>query len=417
VWRISVYTVVLLAAINSFSYVDRAALALVLPFIQRDLHLSDTALGLVSGLPFSVCYALGSLPAAYIADRLSRRNLIAIGFAFWSAMTALSGMVTSGLQLACARLALGAGESTGLPSMASMIADLFSGRGRAAAFAVIAASPNIGVLVGFPAVAWVMHRMGWRAAFFAAGVPGLLLAILFFLTVREPKRRGDGIAGSELSVSTFREGLAFLAGSRSYVLVVIAGALISINIGSFIAWAPTFMMRMLHQSPQQVGSYFGTFRGIAGLLGAIFAGVLANALARRDEVWRVWLPALAELLLFPADALFLFASSPLGWRGGLMLDAVLNSVQIATTYTLFVSVAKTRTRAASAAIYFLVCSLVGLTCGPALVGTLNDILRPRLGDGAIRYTMLLAAATSVGAGVATLLAARYWKQDVERANR
>ena len=401
----------LLAAINAFNYVDRAALSLVLPLVQHDLHLSDTALGVISGLPFSLCYALCSLPAAYIADHFSRRNLMTAGFALWSAMTCLSGAAGSGLQLAGARLALGAGESVGLPTTASLIADLFTGRRRAAAYAVLAASPNIGVLVGFPAVAWVMHAFGWRAAFLAAGAPGLLLALLFYASVREPPRA----SAATMQRRSFRQSVAFLTGAKSYLLILIAGGLVSINIGGFLAWAPTFLVRIHHLSAQGIGTYFGTLRGIAGLLGALLAGYIVNRLARRGEIWRVWVPAAAFFLLFPADALFLLGSAPLAWQSGLMFDAVLNSVQIATTYTLFVSVARSDMRAVAAALYFLVCTLVGLACGPAIVGALNDVLKSELGETAIRYSMLLTAVSAAGAGLVTLIAGRYWLADVKRA--
>jgi MFS family permease len=410
--RTSAYVALgLVAAINAFNYVDRAALSLVLPLVQHDLHLSDTALGVISGLPFSLCYALCSLPAAYIADHFSRRNLMAVGFALWSAMTCLSGAAGSGLQLAGARLALGAGESVGLPTSASLIADLFTGRRRAGAYAVLAASPNVGVLLGFPAVAWVMHAFGWRAAFLAAGTPGLLLAAVFYASVREPPR----MSVATRAHGSFRQGVAFLTGAKSYLLILIAGGLVSINIGGFLAWAPTFLVRIHHLSTQGIGTYFGTLRGIAGLLGALLAGFIVNRLARRGEIWRVRVPAAAFLLLFPADALFLLGSAPLAWQSGLMLDAVLNSVQIATTYTLFVSVARSDMRAVAAALYFLVCTLVGLACGPAIVGTLNDVLKPELGETAIRYSMLLTAASAAGAGLVTLIAGRYWLRDVERA--
>ena len=150
--RTSAYVALgLLAAINAFNYVDRAALSLVLPLVQHDLHLSDTALGVISGLPFSLCYALCSLPAAYIADHFSRRNLMAIGFTLWSAMTCLSGAAGSGLQLAGARLALGAGESVGLPTTASLIADLFTGRRRAAPMRCLRLRPT-------SASCWVFRR-------------------------------------------------------------------------------------------------------------------------------------------------------------------------------------------------------------------------------------------------------------------
>jgi MFS family permease len=430
----ALYVLLLLAAINVFSYVDRAALSLVLPAVKKDLDLSDTALGLISGLPFALCYSVCSIPAAWLADRWSRRNLMSLGLAFWSAMTALSAAATTGLQLAGARLLLGAGESPGLPTSASLVADLFGGQRRAAAYAVLAASSNLGVLLGFPVVAWALHAFGWRAAFLVAGVPGLVLALVLYLTVSEPARRtttgaipssnattsrGTAVtsisnATTSPSPATFKHTLSFLAGSRAYLFILIAGALVTVNVGSMLAWAPTFLTRVHGLTPGGIGMYFGTMRGTVGLLSAVSAGLLVNALAKRNELWRVWLPACAELLLFPVDALFLLAHSPLGWKVGLALDAALNAIIVATTYTLFVSVARARMRATSTAIYFIVCSLVGLAGGPALVGVLNDWLGVSSGDAAIRYSMLVTAFAAVGAALATLVASRYWQHDLAR---
>jgi MFS family permease len=450
----ALYVLLLLAAINVFSYVDRAALSLVLPAVKKDLDLSDTALGLISGLPFALCYSVCSIPAAWLADRWSRRNLMSLGLAFWSAMTALSAAATSGLQLAGARLLLGAGESPGLPTSASLVADLFVGQRRAGAYAVLAASSNLGVLLGFPVVAWALHAFGWRAAFLVAGVPGLVLALVFYLTVSEPARRtttgaispsnattsrgnattslsnattsrsnttssnsaasSGGNGATPGSTATFKDTLSFLAGSRAYLFILLAGALVTVNVGSMLAWAPTFLTRVHRLTPGGIGMYFGTMRGTVGLLSAVSAGLLVNALAKRNELWRVWLPACAELLLFPVDALFLLAHSPQGWQVGLALDAALNAIIVATTYTLFVSVARARMRATSTAIYFIVCSLVGLAGGPALVGVLNDWLGVSYGDAVIRYSMLVAAFAAVGAGLATLVASRYWQQDLAR---
>jgi MFS family permease len=411
----ALYVLLLLAMINVFSYVDRAALSLVLPAVKKDLDLSDTALGLISGLPFGLCYSLCSMPAAWLADRWSRRNLMSLGLAFWSAMTALGAAANSGLQLAGARLLLGAGESPGLPSSVSLLADLFIGRRRAGAYAVIAASSNLGILLGFPVVAWALHAFGWRAAFLVAGIPGLVLALVFYLTVSEPGRRATSgeISGSD--AATFKETIGFLAGSRAYLLILLGGALVTVNIGSMLAWAPTFLTRVRGLTPAGIGVYFGTMRGTVGLVSALSAGLLVNALAKRNELWRVWVPACAELLLFPVDALFLLADSPLGWQVGLALDAMLNAIIVATSYTLVAAVARARMRATSTAIYLIVCSLVGLAGGPALVGVLNDWFGVSFGDAVIRYSMLVAAFTAIAAGLVTLVASRYWQQDLARS--
>jgi MFS family permease len=414
VW-VPFYTLTMLAAINACNYVDRAALAMLLPMLQRDLRLTDTALGLLSGMPFAICYAVCCLPAAHLADRYSRRNLIALGFIFWSAVTTASAAVTSGMQLAVARLLLGAGESTGLPASTSLLADLFPSERRSIAYAVMAASPNIGLLLGFPLVAWVMHAYGWRAAFLAAGVPGLFLALIFYISVREPVR--TNLVGTVVPVTRagFGASLRFLAGSRAYVLVLVGGALYSVGAGAMLSWAPSFLVRVHKLTPADIGFYFGTMRGVAGLAGGLSAGFLVSALARRNTSWFVWVPAAAELLLFPADALFLLGNTPGLWRSGLVLDAVLNAFQVATTYTLLVGVARANMRAVATALYLIVCSLIGLACGPAVVGIVNDALAHRFGVTAIRYSLLVVICAYMAAGLATMAAGRHWRRDALRA--
>lgn len=411
----AIYALVLLCVINALNFLDRSALALVLPQLKSDLELTDTILGLISGFPFAICYALCAIPAAWIADRFSRRHLITIGLAFWSACTAASAAVTNGIQLAVARFLLGAGESTGLPASASMIADLFSLKRRGIAFSALASSPYLGVLVGFPAVGWVTDQFGWRAAFIAAGAPGLIIALLFFLTVKEPLRRTSSGAAAQADAPSFAESVAYLLRTPSYLLVMLAGALSAINFGSLFAWGPTFLARVHALGPQEIGEIFGAMRGAAGLIGALTAGLIVSALIRRHPLWQVWAPALMALLLFPSDAAFLFLPDGLGWTMALASSAFLAAAIVAASYVLYVNVSPVRMRATATALYLLIASLTGLTLGPLIVGLLNDHLAAQFGPAAIRYSMLVASFSSVLCGVAILLAGRTWRRDMARA--
>ena len=158
------------------------------------MHVSDTALGLVSGLAFVVFYSLLGLPIAWLADRWSRRNIIAIGFAFWSVMTALTGLVANIWQLATTRFLMGAGEACGLAPSNSMVADLFRRPSRPLALAILGAANSFAFIAFFPIVGWIGERHGWRQMFVAAGIPGILLALVFFLTVKEPARGASRIS-------------------------------------------------------------------------------------------------------------------------------------------------------------------------------------------------------------------------------
>ena len=171
-----------------FNYLDRSILGLALPMIKAEMQASDTALGLVSGLAFVLFYAILGVPIAWAADRWNRRNIIAAGLAFWSLMTALTGFVANIWQLALARFLMGAGEACCMPPSNSIISDLFRKARRPLALAIFGTANSIAFIALFPIAGWIADHHGWRTMFVAAGAPGLVLALLFYLTVREPVR-------------------------------------------------------------------------------------------------------------------------------------------------------------------------------------------------------------------------------------
>ncbi|MBO9499885.1 MAG: MFS transporter [Novosphingobium sp.] len=408
----AVFLLALLCLVNAFSYVDRSMLALVMPQLTKELHLSDTITGLIAGLPFALCYAICAIPIAWVADNYNRRNLLAGALAFWSAVTALTGSVHSGWQLAAARFGLGAGEAAGHPTTASLIADTFDLKSRTIAFAALSASVSLGPLIGFPLVGWILEHHGWRTAYHVVGLAGVVVAVIFFLAVREPQRKVRASAAPKVG---FIEGAAKLIKTPSYLLVVFAGGFNAINQGAVLTWGPTFLDRVHHLGPQEVGVYFGTLRGIAGLIGALSAAAIVGMLVRRDIRWQIRAAIAVAVLPFLSDLTFLFGGTPALWQTGLALSALFTQFVVAVSYPLYVNVAPGNLRATASAFYFLVASLMGFILGPFIVGALNDALAPQMGERAIVVSMAVASSTALVSALLLVLANRTWVRDAERA--
>src|SRR5262245_1330014 len=180
-----------------FNFLDRQLLAILLQPIKEDLKISDTALGFLTGFAFALFYTIAGLPLARLADRWVRRSLIAISLATWSIMTAVSGLERGFTDLALAGIAVGIGEAGATPPAHSLIADYFPPEKRATAFAVYASGIYVGVGLGFWIGGWINDSYGWRMAFFVVGLPGVLMALLVRLTIREPPRGlSDHVAGN-----------------------------------------------------------------------------------------------------------------------------------------------------------------------------------------------------------------------------
>ena len=225
----SVYALALLTLIYAFNYLDRSILSLVLPQVKAEMQLSDTALGLVSGFAFVLFYSLLGVPIARLADRSNRRNILGFGLIFWSLMTSLTGFVTNVWQLAATRFLMGAGEACGVAPSNAMVSDMFSKARRSLVVAILSSGSSIAFVVFFPIVGWLVDHHGWRATFIAAGIPGMVLALLLFATVREPARAAA--ATPQEGRESFIETALFLFRSRAFARTVLGGAFMAIGPG------------------------------------------------------------------------------------------------------------------------------------------------------------------------------------------
>ena len=411
----AVYSLGFLSLISVFNYLDRSILGLALPLIKAEMQVSDTILGLVTGLAFVLFYSVLGVPIAWAADRWSRRNIIAAGFAFWSVMTALTGFVGTIWQLAVTRFLMGAGEACGIAPSNSMIADLFRSKRRPLAMAIYGTANSAAFILFFPIAGWIAQHYGWRAMFLAAGLPGIVLALIFFLTVREPVRGARDEGTSARHADSFTATIRFLAGSRTYVFLLAGVTFMGANVFAAGAWTPTFLARVHGMTLSDIAASIGPVRGLLGALGIIAGGIAIDRIAASATRWRIRLPAIACILAGPAEALFLLGDSRSAWLAGFALTSFLTLIHQGPVFAAAVNVARVRARAVATALIIFCASLLGQAVGPLIVGVLNDALAPSFGAVSIRYSLLIIAVTPVLAGIFFWLAARSYAADMQRA--
>lgn len=407
----AVYALGFLTLISAFNYLDRAVLGLALPLIKREMQVSDTALGLASGLAFALFYSLLGLPIAWLADRWSRRHVIAIGFAFWSLMTVLTGWVVNIWQLATARFLMGAGEACGVAPSSSMISELFRETRRPLALAVFGMASSLSFIVFYPLVGWIGQHFGWRGMFVSSGLPGFVLAAVFFLTVREPARSGT----KEAPMASLPGSVRFLLGSRTYLLILTGSMFMGASVYAGSTWNATYLTRVHHLSLAQVAASIGPLQGLCGGAGILLGGFLSAALGRRDQRWLLGLPVIACLLAAPAEVLFLLGGARTTWMTGFALMSFFALAHQAPIFAAAMSTARLRMRSVAISMLVLASGLLGQIVGPLLVGMLDDWLNAALGDAAVRYSLLLVAVCLAGASLAFLAAIRSFEADRQRA--
>mgnify|MGYP002624521028 CR=1 FL=1 len=411
------YVLGVLVLVYIVNFIDRQILAILLPLIKADLGFSDTALGFLTGFAFAIFYVTLGFPAAWLADRGSRQRIISIAVLLWSAMTAATALANTFVQMALCRIGVGVGEAGCTPPAHSLISDYFPREERGTALGIYNLGFSFGVLIGFAAGGWVGETLGWRWAFFWAGMPGLLLSILVWTTVKEPVRR-VAVQSPATDQPTLPDVLRFLLSQRAFVHLVIAASLTNLAYIGGLQWIPSFFNRSHGLSPAEVGIRLALVTGLVGGLGPLLGGVLTDYFGRRDMRWYVWLPGLGTVLATPfVVGAFLWPTS-----GGALLfltvPASLGALGVAPLYAATRHLAHARMRAFAAASILFAINLVGLGFGPQLIGILSDILAPRYGIDSLRYA--LVAIMSIGTLYPALhfwLCARTLQADVERAER
>jgi len=385
---------VILTLVYTFNFIDRQILVILQEPIKLELGLSDAQLGLLTGFSFALVYVTAGIPIAWLADRSNRRNIVAASLAFWSAMTALSGLVQNFGQLLAARLGVGIGEAGGSPPSHSMISDYFPPQNRGTALSFYSMGIYVGILFGYAAGGWIAENFGWRTAFFLVGIPGIAYALLVLWVVKEP-RRGRWDEGGTPPKSSFKQTWDCLRQRPTFWWISIGcafSAFISYGNGNFM---PSFLIRSHGMSLTEVGLALGLIAGISGAIGTFLGGFLADKLGVRDVRWYLWIPMLGGLgSLLPAYYTLL------GDNKTLIIAAMVPS-QILSTLYLGPCIATCHNlvspgmRAMASAILFFVLNMIGLGLGPLTVGLLSDTFAAPFGEENLRYAMLTTLSISL----------------------
>jgi predicted MFS family arabinose efflux permease len=386
--RYTWYVIGLLTVVNMFSYVDRMALAAMAPIVKKDLNLSDAQLGLLTGLAFSLFYALGGIPIARWADRGLRRNILSLALMTWSVMTAVSGAAQQFWHLFLARMGIGAGEAGCLPPAQSIICDYVPVRRRAGIFAIHQLGNYVGMMLGLALAGWLGEVIGWRLTFVALGAPGAVLAIVLRLTLKEP-RRGimDAKNGDTDPTPTLTGVFGALRGCRTYILLLLFYVVNGFVLHGLIQWWPSLYSRIYAMSMSSIGLYLGVAIGASAAIGSLIGGLMASKVSDRGTAVPLAISAAATLLAIPTAVASLFAPSVQASIGCVAASALFWSVSNGPVIATAASVVTPTMRATSSS-FLIFSASIGFGLGPLCVGVLSDFLSAPLGNDALRYALL-----------------------------
>jgi MFS family permease len=409
------YVLAMVTLVFVVNYLDRQILAILLPAIKVDFHLSDTDLGILTGPAFAVVYAVLGVPLALLGDRLNRRNIIAASLALFSLTTLFGNFVTSFWQLIIARFGTGIGEAGTSPSINSIIADLYPPKERATALAIYSAGLNIGLLLAFFGGGLIAQHYGWRAAFLASGIPGLILALLFVFTVQEPSRgRSEDLIDTAV-VPGFMTTARFLWSQRSFRFLALGTAMSAFGGYAGIAFVPAFLARSHHLTLGQIGLLLSVTTGVFGFIGTVLSGVTADRIGRADIRRTMLVPVVATFIAVPFAPVF-YLSPNLVWvivAGA--VPAMLGAAYLGPAYAATQGLVPLRMRATASAILIFVLNMIALNFGPLTVGFLSDVLRPFLGADSLRWALLSTIVTSLAGAFCYWQCSRTLSQDMARA--
>jgi MFS family permease len=412
------YVLALIWVVLLLRFIDLQIISVLLESIKKEFAVSDTQLGLLTGFAFSVLYGLLGVPVAWLADRSNRSNIITVALALWSLMTALCGLATSFATLFLARVGVGVGEAGGTAPAYSLISDYFSAKRRATVFAILNSAVPVGVFAGFLVGGVVSTHFGWRAAFVAVGLPGILLALLVRLTLREPTRGRLEKSGAVVTAVPLSDALRHLLKVRSYRHFVLGSSIFTMGAMGSGIWIASFFVRVHGMPIGEVATWLAWIYGAGGLAGALLGGMLADRLVDRtgDRRWYAWLPAISTFSILPFAFFVYLWPHPTQALLAHIGTTFLMHFWMGPLYGTVQGLAGVKRRAMAAAINMLAVNLIAYAMGPLLVGLASDFFSARLGNESLRYSILsVVVAAYAWAGLHFLLAGRTLHQDLHGA--
>lgn len=424
------FALAMLILVYTLNFVDRQIIGILAIPIQAELGISDTAIGVMRGVSFAIFYSTLGVPIAWLADRANRVWIITAALTAWSAMTAACGLVGNSLQLFLARMGVGVGEAGGIAPAYSLITDYYPPNKRARALAIYSFGIPIGGAVGIVfggVVATVLH---WREAFLIVGALGVVLAPIFFLTMREPKRGAfDQSAAPPVAPSIGAVARTLMA-KRSFWTLSLGAASSSIMGYGLFAWLPAFLVRSYgdalpdylaflpdwiipaNAGPLLYAAYFyGMIVLIGGVIGLFLGGLAADRLGEKSRAAYALVPAIAFLCTAPLYVLGLLSTSLTAIFFVMLIPTALGLAWIGPVISAFQHIVPPSMRATATAVFLLINNLVGIALGDVVIGALSDAMRASYGEESLRYSILCGTIFYVIASALFFISAPRLKHD------
>lgn len=352
--------------------VDRYVISVVIEPIRHAFDLTDTQLGAVGGLAHAIAYSVFVLPVGWLLDRTNRVKLLAGMLGLWSCITAMGAFATGFWYLFIMRMGVGAAESASSPASQSLVASLFPLKERASAMGLVFSGTALGTGLIFAIGGLVAEHWGWRAVFLIAGVPGILLALVMWLTMKEPPRSVEG-SKMEKPPPMWKVGL-FVFKSPPIIFVTIGSTIAAMSVGSVWTWITPILIRQQDFSLAQAGLIVGVAAGVVKFASTVFSGFLGDWIAK-GRIERLWIVPTGALTLSVPVA-FGLAIAPSQWVAVVlvMVLGLFLGTHYAAPKTVVMSVAPAHMRGSVAAIEQLAINLIGVAIGPLVTGIISDRL-------------------------------------------
>jgi MFS family permease len=408
------YALTLLVVVYVFNFIDRSILGILVQPIKEDLGVSDTLMGFLGGIAFAAFYTVLGIPIARLADKGSRVNVIAVSLTLWSGATALCGMALNFWHLLAARIGVAVGEAGGSPPSHSIISDMFPPERRATALAIYALGIPIGTQLGNLGGGWINEAFDWRTAFIVVGLPGVLLALIVRLTLREPVRgAAEGILPGGDAPPPILEVFRYLWARRSFRFMSLGAALhafVGYGVGY---WIPAMFNRSHGLGTGEMGTAL-FWLGFASIAGTLLGGYIGDKLGAKDPRWYVWLPGLATLISIPFSAFGYLYGEPYVALWVMSVHYFLSAYYLGPTFSMTQGMVGLRMRALAASISLFILNIIGLGLGPQFTGILSDLLHAftDLGADSLRWALVFSLVFNLLSTGLYLTAGRTLEQDL-----
>ena len=419
------FALLLLTLVYGFNFIDRQIMGILAPFIQKDLGLTNTELGLLIGLAFAVFYTFVAIPIAWLADRFNRVNILSIALATWSAFTALTGLANNFVQVALARMGVGIGEAGGSPPSHSIISDMYPKEERASALGVYSMGIPLGIMAAYFVTASLMDisedQVNWRQIFIFLGLTGIALAVVVKLVLKEPVRGAMELSsGTTISKPPFLDSLKVLMRIPAWWAMCFG-----IAFGSFVSYAKSAFQTkyLVTLDPsfdfQTLVIILGIMNGTTYAGGAFFGARLADRWGKKDIRAYGWLPAIAMLLCLPVGIIGWWIDSVEMHLVFATFALLLLGIYLGPSFAIAQTLAPIHMRAMSTALFFFILNMIALGGGPTFAGWLMDVFGNNYNEiESIRYSLTVTTCVFIPSVISFLLVSKFlpkdWKAAEER---